>query len=536
MLDEYKISDKKSIILIIVFSLMVTFYCQYPLLVNKYAVNDDVRQNTYLYLRYFDNELFKNDYITDFYSRWSSWGLNIFYFIIAFFFDPIRVIKIIPFFTCALLSVYMFRIGKLLSNNLVGILSGFLFILVGWGGRYYEFLAAGATKEFGFLFFILFIYYFLKEDLWKTSIFLMLQALFFYPPTLLICLLTCIVEIVHGLIKDRRIEKNRIASMISLSVVILLLFLLKSMGGHLRLMGLGEIVSMPEFYPGGRKALFFPSLYEQLTNAETGFAVFFPVKYLLFLLFLMLLFLKKEVFDIHRKLSYFIISSFILFIIATVMLYRLYGPARYVRYSLPIFLLILVAINLNKLIGKIKKKDMRLIILVFFFIVTIIVFIPGLYSDYSIAPYPCLYNFLQSLPKDIFIAGHPASMDFIPVHARRKVLVNEETSQPMYADFYPVIRKRTYDFFNAYYSDSSKDIYAFCKQYNITHLIVERTHFSKDYLSKGQFYFNPFNDYIKKLIENRKEFALMRVSKSEIIFEDGDILVIEVKKSSFWLQ
>ena len=85
------------IIIALLFSFLITLYAQYPLLVNKYAINDDVRHAVYFYSRYQDKELFKNDYITNFYSQWSPWGLNIFYFIVSFFYDPVQFTKILPF-------------------------------------------------------------------------------------------------------------------------------------------------------------------------------------------------------------------------------------------------------------------------------------------------------------------------------------------------------------------------------------------------------------------------------------------------------
>lgn len=44
------------------------------------------------------------------------------------------------------------------------------------------------------------------------------------------------------------------------------------------------------------------------------------------------------------------------------------------------------------------------------------------------------------------------------------------------------------------------------------------------------FYLNPFNDYIKNLIRNKKKFALMDISDKKKIFEEKDALVIDVAK------
>lgn len=529
--------NMKKIILVflIAFSLLVTLYCQYPLLSNKYAINDDVRQETYVHIKYQDKDLFKGDFITDFYSRWASWGLDIVYFIISLFYDPIKFTKILPFFLCLFSTLYMFKLGKLLGNNLVGLLSGFLFVLTIWSADESIYIGTGGASNFGVFLFITFIYYFLKKDLWKTSIALVLESLF-YPPVLLISFLTYAIYICYDFAKERKADKQILFHFIGSSAIIFSLSYFKYLNGHLELMGLKEIINMPEFYPGGRKVLFFPTLYGQLTNCETGFAIFSTVKYLLFLSILLGVFLKNKALDISEKLWYFLIASLILFIIATPLIYKLYGPGRFVRYTIPIFLILFTSLNTDRLLQKAKFKSIKLLTLLIFMSFTFIWIYPRMCSDYSIAPSPKLYNFLQTLPKDILIAGHPSEMDFVPVFARRKVLINEETSKPCYATFYPEIKKRTYDFFFAYYSDSPREIYDFCRKYNINYIVVYKKHFSQDYLDKGQFYLNPFNDYVRHLVSVKKRFVLMDVPQSEKIFEGDDSFIVRAESNHFWMQ
>lgn len=530
MFNIEQISEKKIIIFLILASFLITLYCQYPLLINKYAINDDVRQNTYIFLKNQDKNLFNNDFITDFYSKWSPWGVNIFYSIISKFYDPIQFTKILPFFLCFISSLYMFKIGKFLKGNIAGILSGILYIFIIWSANKYEFMGSGGTKNFANIFFITFIYYFLKDNIWQMSLSLIFQLIFFYPPAFLICFPAYIYDTFYNYRKLRKIE---IYCLLFLILIVSFFVILKASNSRLQLFGFNNISTMPEFYPGGRKVLFYPSLFEQLTNAETGFAITFPAMFLILGLLFLLLFLKRHSFEAPKKLCYLIIASFIFFILATILLYKLYGPARYIRYSLPTILTIIVSINIAKVLEKIKNTNVRFFTLISFLFFSAVLFIPTLYSDYSIAPKPKLYNFLQTLPKDILIAGHPTSMDYIPVYSKRKVLINEETSQPMYANFYPVIKKRTYDFFKAYYSDSAIEVYNFCEKYHITHFIVEREHFTKNYLANAKFYLNPFNTYIKNLIAGKKNFILMTTPKNEIIFDDGDIFVVEIKKTSF---
>ncbi len=514
--------------LVLLISLLVTLYCQFPLLTNKYTINDDVRQEIYFYSQFRDKELFQGDLITGYFSKWNPWGLNIFYFMVSLFCDPIKFTKILPFFVCALSTLYMFRIGKLLKGNLVGFLAGLVFIFLAWSREFFEFFGTGGAGDFGVLFCIMFLYYFLKEDFWKTMLILVFQALF-YPPVFLICLLTYLSSIIFGLPKSLKIERKKILFLIGISLVITLILCLKYANSQLELITLKEMKGMEEFYPGGRKPIFFPTVYQRWTNYESGLAIDYPLKWLLLVSFLMFLVLKKRVLNIPSKLWHFISASFILFVIANILMYRLYGPARYIRFSLPIFLIIFIVFNINKLLETTKVRNIRLVFLLTFVLLTTICFVPKLQRYYITAPSPDLYNFLLTLPKDIFIAGHPTPMDNVPTFAKRKIFITEETSEPLYSNIYPILKERTYSFFKAYYSGSLEEIHDFCKSYNITHLIVYKSHFSQNYLTKGRFYLNPFNDYIKILTKNRSKFALMDISEEKKIFQEGDVFVVKAE-------
>lgn len=522
-------------IVILIFSLIVTLYCQYPLLVNKYAIYDDVRQTIYPYFRYQDKEVFKNDFIADFYYRKNPWGLNILYFLFSSYCDPITVTKILPFFLCPLSALYLFKTGQLLKNNTIGFIAGFLFIFLAWSRTASATFGSGYGADFGRLFFNIFIYHFCKEDYWKMCVIIILQSLF-YPPVFLICLLAYISFFLLDLLRNSRIDKQKLIPLIGAFFIGFLILLINYSSNRVVLADLKEMINMEEFYPGGRTPVFFNSIYERLTNYQSGLAFDQALTFLFFASLLIWVFLKKNIVSLPRQFWHFILASLILFVIATVKMYKFYGPSRYIKYSLPIFLIMFISLNIYKLLLIIKSKKNRSIVLLSFILLTCIYFMPRLQRYYIIGDQPKLYNFLQSLPKDIYIAGHPIPMNNIPTFAKRKVLINEETSEPYYAGYYSIIKERTYDFFDAYYSNSPKEIYGFCKKYNLTHIIVYRSHFNNDYLAMGQFYFNPFNEYIKNLVKNRNRFVLTEVPQSEKIFEDGDIFVAKIENKTFWGQ
>lgn len=525
-------SEKKENIFItisLLFSSLVTLYSQYPLLINKYAINDDVRHAIYFYSQYRYKGLFKADYITSLYSQWSPWGLNFFYYIISLFYDPVQFTKILPFFLCGLSTYYMFKLGKLLKNNMTGLIASFLFVLVFWSRQIFESFGTGDAESFGVLFCAMFLYYFLKDNLYKANIILILLSLF-YPPLLLVSLLTYATSLFFNFLKVKKINKKELVLFIVTIFIIILISALKYGNQNLSLVNLDTMKKMEEFYPGGRTPVFFFSVYDRLTNYQSGLALDYPMKFLFLVAIGIVSFLKKRALNLSHKLWCFLFVSLVCFTLANILMFKLYGPSRYVRHPLPFFLILFISSNLGNFFEKIKSANMKLV--AFFLSLAVIFSFFGLKIQryFIVAGQSKLYNFLQTLPKDIYIAGHPSSMDDIPTFAKRRVFINEETSEPYYAKYYSVIKQRTYDFFNAYYSDSENQVFDFCKKYNITHIILYKHHFSQDYLSKGMFYLNPFNSYIKNLVKNKKRFALMDISIKKTIFEEKDALLIDVAK------
>jgi len=320
-----------------------------------------------------------------------------------------------------------------------------------------------------------------------------------------------------------------------ITVVILFIsigyMLLWKEGNHIKMISLNEMRSMAEFYPGGRKPVFFPDFYSKWTNVESGLYVGdFSTLVLIAVTFIILLVLRRKALVIPQIFWNVFFASTVLFILSSIFMYKLHGPSRYFgRYSVPLILIFFVVLNFNKLLDKIKSVFSRKV--VFFICLALIpfTFIPKLQRHYIVAPYPSLYNFLSKLPKDILIACHPNIADNIPIFAQRAVLVNEETATPEHLNLYPFLKERIYDFFNAYYSSSQNGIREFCKKYNISQLIIDKKHFSPDYLKKGKFYLEPFNDYIKNLVKNRDSFVLMSIPEEKKVFKEGDIFVLTVK-------
>jgi hypothetical protein len=208
--------------------------------------------------------------------------------------------------------------------------------------------------------------------------------------------------------------------------------------------------------------------------------------------------------------------------------------ARYNRYLLGLGLLALlpgvfyIALALRQR-EKVNEKGLKVILAAIFLVSG---FGYNLYfgkEHFITYPHKGLYEFLSTLPEDALIAGHPELMNPVPLFSRRRVLVTSELSYPYMDKYYAKIKERTLRFFEAYYSASGQEILDFGRKFGVTHLVVNRSHFSAEYLRAGNFYFQPFNDYVQRLVRGRRQFFLPKVPQEWVIFEDDYLFVIETE-------
>ena len=128
-----------------------------------------------------------------------------------------------------------------------------------------------------------------------------------------------------------------------------------------------------------------------------------------------------------------------------------------------------------------------------------------------------LLRYVSTLPKDILIAGDPKVMSNVPLVAERSVLFSSEISY--------VGEERVKGFFDAYYAESRQKALAFCEKYDVDYLVVNREHFSEQYLERGLFFYAPHNEYVVDLVERREDFFLASIAESEQLFSTQDLFL-----------
>ncbi len=144
------------------------------------------------------------------------------------------------------------------------------------------------------------------------------------------------------------------------------------------------------------------------------------------------------------------------------------------------------------------------------------------------------YSFVRSTPKTCLVAGPPDLMDNVLTFGRRKAFVTYESSHTWYTRYWEVIKKRTFDFFRAYYAEVPAEVREFARQNGIDYLIVRDRDFSPDLLKKNQihadgsqFAFEPFESYINELVNSRSHFAVLDRKAFPPIYDMNGIRVLK---------
>lgn len=132
-------------------------------------------------------------------------------------------------------------------------------------------------------------------------------------------------------------------------------------------------------------------------------------------------------------------------------------------------------------------------------------------------------EYLSTLPKDVLIAGYPYDTDNIPIFARRSVFVSAQLSGGRSR------RQMITDLFDAYFSDSLEDVKSFCRQYKITHLLINKKRFTRDFLNREKHFYTPHDRHIKQLIRGREieSFILADMKKSRV-FETDQYYILKM--------
>ena len=526
---------------------------------DPYLQNDDTRMVIFP-LWALHEDVFIGDYITQIMSGFQTpWLHKSFYYIFTFVFDLLTVTKIAQILAVAWGGFHMFRIGHRRAGGLGGLFSLYLvfhtYILLERAG-------GGLPRAFG-LPIILMTVDGIDKNSDRQSGLGGILGFAIYPPAGLIALTThCIWLTVQFIVNKIDLFAFR-KVMVKLGVVTLLCFLsisplLISRNVAGKLYSLEQARLMPEFGMTGRtKILPLKSAttviardIERMSVASDDSPLPFLKKFsskiggvlpYLFISFALLLAVVGLARPPYISL-YVAIAGIVLFGLANLIAFRLYYPERMISLALPAAVLYLLSSTFTGIKYKISQiivSRLSSLVIMFVFIGFMGVTFKGpIGLNVNANSEKELYRFLQTLPEDALFAGHPTRMDNIPLWAKRRILVSNETSNTWFDEAWEEMKERTYDNFDAYYASNPGPLIALRKKYGVDYMLVHEVDISP-YYSKSCNYFEPFTAWVKQLCQKpntdliwRKATSTSVVGKASYYYViDLDIFIAQLNPS-----
>lgn len=544
---------------------------------NPYSFSDDARHHIAPFLTYWDDELFKNDYPTQYYLDALSptlWKAT--YYLASFFVDPIKFSNFIPYplwiVTIFGIAFIIYRIG--------GWASAFGTLLFAIPAPvFFDRMSGGLSRCFAFPFLVWGIY-FLITSRYKLLSLITILAAGFYPTPAIILSVMLFCGLLHKHIIGSSKSNNYKNTFIILGITAigcLTMFLppllaAKNYGDRLTE---HDLINYPELGEGGRygnsehgphisylqglirytQSTFLPRREPYLESflKESGIvqnnrrSFLFRIKteivnYLGLTIVCGLIyfyFLKKEERGIGLSAIFIFACSAFTTHLASILLYpQLFFPQRYIVYTTPLLALLIYGTALGCLSKVLKTSNHNKDILIMG-ISLFALFIFGGPSkenegyvtiDKKLIP---LYKHLETLPKNSIVAGWPKGpISNVAYLSRRPTFLTIEINQAFHQGYLDEMRKRMRALLPAYFTKNElAPLLELRDTHHVTHLIVDLSHF-KDNPPK---YFLPFSDQIPQYFEGSKyeDFAIPKLIETSSTYRSGNLAVIDLARLTY---
>jgi hypothetical protein len=504
------------------FCLSMTFASIYGIMflqeafASKYKVEDDARLYLFWFQRFLDPELFSNDFITNYLQSVNSHGFaNLYHLMATIGLDPLTFSKILPFILGLVATGYCFALcTEILPIPLAGFIASMLLNQNLWMGGGFSCTGRG----FVYPLCLAFCYYLLRRSLIPCLIIIILQGLF-YPLFVLIMAGLLILQLVRWEAGKFKLTSQRkeylfcATGLLAISAIVLFYLTKTSQYGATVTSTAAKM--MPEFGEDGRWPFFNDNLWEMyISGWQSGIwkGNFFKPWISWTAIALPIIIANPSWFPtvdrIKNKVSILLhlcLVSLGLFFVAHALLFRLYFPNRYTRYTLPIAIAIAagiaITITLDAIFtwarkdGSIERFWRRFIAIgLTVSIVSGIILYPvylnarnygfprgGLTEAKAIE----IYDFLGKQPKNTLIASLSKEADNIPTFARRPVLVAWEFATPLRTNYYAQIRQKAIDLIRAQYSNNLPEIKNFIDKYKVNFFLLDKLAFTPEYIDKN---------------------------------------------------
>ena len=543
------------------FSLSLTFAIIYSLLelqqafISAYVVQDDARVYVSWMQRFLQPDLLPDDVITDYFQSVTPSGYAAFYRLIAAVgIEPLLLSKFLPVFLRLLTTGYCFAICiQIFPIPAAGFITT---LLLNQNLSMRDDLVSATPRAFIYLLFIAFLYYLLRRSLLPCLGAIALCGLF-YPPFLFILAGILILRLWRFEEKLPRLSENRLdyvfcATGLGLSLLLMLPYALNSSEFGPIITGI-EAKALPAFSETGRIPFFDDDfLWFWLLGQHSGFVpnVFeHPLSVVGLFLPILLRYpsrfpLVKQVASI-TLLPQIILVSFGMFVAAHVLLYKLFAPARYTRYSLKFVMILAAGIALLIIFDALLRwaqqapfsaRRQSLALSLTTLLGTVLVFYPHLLqnfpnSNYIVGKAPALYEFFREQPQDILIASLSEEADNLPTFSRRSILVGWEYAVPYHVSYERQISQRATELIRAQYTQNLAQVQNFIQKYGVDFFLLERTAFTPEYITTNPWFiqWQPIAKEVLAMLDQGTTPALIGTLERCSVFETESLIVLQAQ-------
>ena len=518
------------------------------------VVQDDARQHVFWMLRFRDPELFRDDLMADYYESVAPAGYRALYWALSPAIDPTLASKLLPLPLGLAAALFLFlTVWRLYPSPPAAFLATVLLSRYAWQ---HAALASGTPRAFLLPLLTALVWALVTRRL-AVAVGVTGLAALFYPVGAVLGLALLGLRLVSFsnwrpvVTHERRDWVALVVAMCLVAAVLVPSELLSSSFGP---MVTGQQArAMPEFGEDGHSAFFLKSPYEfwlkanrsglDLSVLDARFRAI-PILYehaaLAALLPLALLLrrrlpgmgpLSAQITVVPRLLF----VSFALFLLAHLLIFYLYLPGRYVKWTVPIALSISAGVGIAMLLDGLAHRfsSSRRVAVAYglaLFVGLIVSLYPGRYQGKFLPdPNPSLTAYLRGQPKDLLIAGVPSETDSIPALTGRRVLATREYALPYHLGYYEQVRQRLLDLIDAYYAESPREVAEFANRYGVDLLLVNRTAFDRTrFTNAWGSDFEPYGSHIAGKLGSSTRFALLEAASRCRSQDAGGVLLVPV--------
>ena len=514
---------------------------------SQLIIQDDARQYLFGMFRFFDENLFPNDLIADYFQSVTPDGYASLYRLAAGWgVSPLLLHKLLPLALALILTAY----GFFLTLKIFPVpVAGFgAMLLLNQSLWFQDDLASATPRAFVYPLFLAFLYYFLSRNFLGVLGAIALLGTF-YPQYVILSAFVLFVSILS--VGNKKID-NKMTDLLPIlgglmCLLVLLPYALET-SEFQPVITREEALRFPEFYPDGRASFFFPNPFYFWLFAERSGLIPALMPPLIWLgLFLPILDRFPWQFPLVKKLKktgillQVSLASFGGWLAAHLVLFRLHLPSRYTDHSGRIVMAIAGGITITIFIhagirfireqqGKPLQRLWRGSAISL--LGGLLIFYPIFSERFPMTNYrPVylvqLYNFFKEQPKDILIASLTPQAHYIPMFAQRSVLIGEEYAIPYHLGYYRQLRDRALGLITAQYTPDREVLTQFIRDYKVDFFLVENDSFTLNYLERD--WLQQYPQATEKAVANLqqgKKPILSQYQNSCTVFEQQHLKVI----------